>query len=245
LAGAHALDALEPGEILSVSSHLENCPRCAQEYHQHRETIGLLAAVGGTAPEALWQRIATAIEGDRGLDKPPGLRHLPVASRPRPHWARWTRLLAAAAVAAAAIAIAFQTARVNHLSRQITHLNAGLNQSGQLPGLAAALVDPRAQHLTLTAAAAGRPPVGQLIILPSGASYLVGASLPALPSDHIYQLWSDISGRPISVGILGAHPTTVAFHIDPAAPGDAYLVTVEPSGGVVAPTSPPIAQARA
>jgi hypothetical protein len=245
LAGAHALDALEPGEVLSVSSHLEICPRCAQEYHQHRETISLLAAAGGTAPEGLWPRIAAAIAGDQGPEKLPPLDRIATVSRPRPRWTGWTRFIAAAAVAAAVIAIGFQTARLQHLERQIRQLNAAVNQSGPLAGLGAALVDPRAQHLTLTAASAGRQPVGQLIILPSGASYLVGARLPALPADRIYQLWSDISGRAISVAILGAHPTTVAFNIDPVAPTDAYLVTVEPSGGVVTPTSPPMARAEA
>ena len=245
LAGVHALDALEPDEALSVSSHLEGCSRCAQEYHRHRETISLLAAVGGTAPEGLWERIASAIEGDRGPEEIPRLHPVLLASRPRPRRPTWTRIVAAAAAAAAVIVISVQAARLDHLNHQITRLNTAEKQSGPLPGLAAALVDPSAQHLTLTASAAGRQPVGQLIILPSGASYLVGTSLGELPAGRIYQLWSLTSGRAISVGILGAHPTTVAFNVDPAAPADAYLVTVEPAGGVVAPTSPPIAHADA
>jgi Anti-sigma-K factor rskA len=245
LAGVHALDALEPDEALSVSSHLEGCSRCAREYHRHRETISLLAAVGGTAPEALWERIAIAIEGDRGPEQIPRLHPMLLAGRPRPPKPAWTRIVAAAAVAAAVIVIGFQTARVDHLHRQVTRLNTAEKQSGPLPGLAAALVDPSAQHLTLIGSAAGRQPVGQLIILPSGASYLVGSRLGELPAGRIYQLWSVNSGRAISVGLLGAHPTTVAFNVDPAAPANAYLVTVEPSGGVVAPTSAPIARADA
>jgi hypothetical protein len=245
LAGVHALDALEPDEALSVSSHLNGCSRCAREYHRHRETISLLAAVGGPAPDALWERIAIAIEADRGPEEIPRLHPMLLAGRPRPRKPAWARIVAAAAVAAAVIIIGFQAARVDHLNSQITRLNAAEQQSGSLPGLAAALVDPSAQHLTLTSSAVGRQPVGQLIILPSGASYLVGSRLGELPAGRIYQLWSVNSGRAISVGLLGAHPTTVAFNVDPAAPADAYLVTVEPSGGVVAPTSAPIARADA
>jgi anti-sigma-K factor RskA len=62
-------------------------------------------------------------------------------------------------------------------------------------------------------------------------------------SDRTYQLWSIDDGRAISVGLLGEHPSSVAFTVDPSVAATAYLVTVEPAGGVVAPTSAPVAQA--
>ena len=40
--------------------------------------------------------------------------------------------------------------------------------------------------------------------------------MAALPATSTYQLWSVVAGRAISVGVLGAHPATVAFSVDPA-----------------------------
>ena len=130
------------------------------------------------------------------------------------------------------------TIRIGNLDHQIHQLRTS---SG---GLANALVDPSARHLTLTTTAAGQP-IGQLIILPSGASWLVGSELPALVTARTYQLWSIVGGRAVSVSLLGAHPVTVSFRVDPAAPPQAYLITIEPAGGVVAPTSSPVAKATA
>jgi anti-sigma-K factor RskA len=41
--------------------------------------------------------------------------------------------------------------------------------------------------------------------------------------------------------VLGDQPQTVAFSLDPRAATDAFAVTVEPAGGSVAPTRPPVA----
>jgi len=136
-----------------------------------------------------------------------------------------------------------QTARVDHLNHRVDQLSALARQTGGSQGLAAALVDPTARHYALVSTSPGGQPVGQLIILPSGASYLVGSRLPQLGSDRTYQLWSMVEGRAVSVGLLGAHPGTVAFTVDPNVATHAYLVTIERAGGVVAPTGAPVARA--
>jgi hypothetical protein len=144
----------------------------------------------------------------------------------------------ALATAAVAVLVGIGTVRIGNLDHQVHQLRTASR------GLADALVDPSARHLTLTTTAAGQP-IGQLIILPSGASWLVGSELPVLVAAHTYQLWSIVGGRAVSVSLLGAHPVTVAFRVDPAAPAQAYLITIEPAGGVVAPTSSPVAKATA
>lgn len=240
LLGAYALDSVDPEEAALVNDHLANCPRCRQEVDRHRESIALLAAAGGTAPDEIWDRIAGAID----RPAPPGPLAAPrLVSAPRPSTrSRWVRPLQAVAVAAAvavAVLVGVGTARIGNLDHQVHQLRTANG------GLAEALVDPSARHLTLTTTTAAAQPVGQLIILPSGASWLVGSELPVLVSAHTYQLWSMVGGRAVSVSLLGAHPGTVAFRVDPAAPPQAYLVTIEPAGGVVAPTSSPIAKATA
>lgn len=244
LLGVYALDALEPDEAARVRHHLQTCPRCAAEVDEHREAIALLAAGGGTAPKGVWERIATSISAEGG---PPHDRQAPRFT-PSPHRRvrrranpGWVAGLAAAAVVAAVIGL--QTARVDRLNHRVDQLSSAAGQAGGFQGLAAALVDPSASHYTLDATTGARPPVGQLIVLPSGASYLVGSRLPQLATDRTYQLWSMINGRAVAVGLLGAHPDSVAFSVDPSVRSAAYLITVEPAGGVVAPTSAPVADA--
>lgn len=241
LLGVYALDALDPDEAASVRNHLQTCPRCAQEVDEHRETIALLAAEGGPAPERVWDGIAAAINPETSKSRPPApplVFKRKQARGPRPAW-----LAGLAAAAALAVVVGVQSARVNQLNHRVDQLSAAARQTGGFQGLAEALVDPAARHYTLTSTTRTGQPLGQLIVLPSGASYLVGSRFPQLASDRTYQLWSMVGGRPVSVGLLGAHPGTVAFTVDPTVANAAYLVTVEPAGGVVAPTSAPVAQA--
>lgn len=247
LIGAYALDALEPEEAAAVAEHVAGCPRCAQELDEHRDTVGFLAAAGvpAAAPPEVWDRIAGAIEGDGGPQDAPVLTSLGARRAKRSRWSLAARVTAGAAAAAAAALIGLQTARVDNLDHQMHVLSAAARQPGGFQGLAAALVDPSAQHLVLTSTGPGQKPLAQLVILPSGSAYMVGGRMAPLPADNTYQLWAIVGGRAISVGLLGSHPTTAAFTVDPAAPAKAYLVTVEPAGGVVAPTAAPVAEAEA
>src|SRR5438045_1955880 len=68
LLGAYALDAVDGDEVEEVRAHLDTCPRCADEVHQHREAAAALAFAGERAPEGLWDRIQTRLE-----DTPPPL----------------------------------------------------------------------------------------------------------------------------------------------------------------------------
>jgi anti-sigma-K factor RskA len=243
LLGAYALDALPPDETAALRAHVTRCPGCQQEVDQHQGTVAHLAtATGGEpAPDHLWPRIAQAIATTTATAPA-----TPAAPSSRPGPARWPRPLAAAALVAAAAVIALlvvQTARVSHLTHQVDQLAAAARQTPGYQGLPAALLDPTARHFTLTSTTAHPQPVGQLVILPSGTAYLVGARLPALPPGHTYQMWTTITGQHISIAILGPHPTTTGFTIDPTTPNTAYLITIEPAGGTIAPTATPIASA--
>lgn len=242
LLGAYALDALDEDEAAIVRSHLLSCPRCSQEVDDHREAVALLAAGGGPAPERVWDRIAESISADTGPRAGPPAPLLAPPPRRRNRWPGPAWAAALAAAAAIVVVVGLQTVRVEQLNHRVDQLSAAASQAGGFKGLAAALVDPSALHYTLTSTATSEP-LGQLIVLPSGASYLVGSRFPQLASGRTYQLWSMVDGRAISVGLLGAHPGTVAFTVDPSMQNAAYLVTVEPAGGVVAPTSAPVAKA--
>jgi hypothetical protein len=248
LLGAYALDALDTQEATLVTVHVANCPRCAQELDDHLRTVGMIASVGGEAPPEAWRAIAGRIAGEEdpsGAGSTAG-RQLPrLLPSHRPSVSRWYKPVAgltAAAVIAAGVLIGTKTARLDELNRRVNQLSAAARQSGGFQGPAAALVDPTARHLVLTSTGRSAAPVGQLVILPSGSAYMLSSDMPALPANSTYQLWSVVRGRAISVALLGPHPVTVAFSVDPGVTATAYLVTVEPAGGVVAPTAPPVAR---
>ena len=63
LLGVYALDAVDPETAVMVEEHLQTCIRCTTEVAQHHEVAGLLANSGGASPPALWDRIASELDG--------------------------------------------------------------------------------------------------------------------------------------------------------------------------------------
>lgn len=144
--------------------------------------------------------------------------------------------------AAAAVIIAVLAVQVGRLDGRVGRLSA-LASHQSMPALAeAALADPQAERVVLSAAGSSHRVVGDLVVLPDGQAYLVAGNLPALPAGHTYQLWGVSGSQAISLGLLGRHPTVAAFALGTAAPVTAFVVTAEPAGGVVVATGPPVAE---
>src|SRR5262249_59972072 len=75
------------------------------------------------------------------------------------------------------------------------------------------------------------------VIEPSGLAYLDGRTLPALPSDRVYQLWAvPAQGAPVSLGLIGSRPDISVFGLggQPAA----LALSIEAPSGAGAPTPP-------
>jgi anti-sigma factor RsiW len=245
LLGVFALDAVEPAEAATVRAHLDECPRCRDEVAQHQQTAAMLANTGSQAPAALWDAIATRIEPPPTMGQRfPGLQR---PSRPRPARGRRIRprqaRRAAALVAAAAIAViavlGVQVSRLDHRLNQVASASAA---QGLSAAARTALLDPGGRRITLASARRGGPPAAELIAVAGGTAFLFNERLPALPAAETYQLWAMIDGQAISVGILGVHPATVAVSLTTTiAATNAFAITVEPAGGSVAPSRPPVA----
>lgn len=70
---------------------------------------------------------------------------------------------------------------------------------------------------------------------------LVAASLAPLPSDRQYELWVFLAGKPVAAGVFDADVAGNAVFESTAFPepgAQDFAVTVEPRGGVPAPTGP-------
>src|SRR4029077_10201478 len=71
---------------------------------------------------------------------------------------------------------------------------------------------------------------------------LLAGILAALPAGKQYELWVFDQGKPVAAGVFDADPEGRAFHESPnlaaIAAAQNFAVTVEPRGGVAAPTGP-------
>jgi anti-sigma-K factor RskA len=227
LLGAYALDAVDVDEAEAVELHLRDCPRCRAEVADHRDTAALLASAGAPAPEGVWDRIASTLEGD----VPPRLAPV-VPMRRRSVPVRWM----ASAVAVAAVVVALLGISVVHQSRRIDRLGLALQARGIDGAVNAALLDPHAHRVALTADTGGE--AADAVVLPNGTGYLVSRNLPRLSADKAYQLWAVVGSEKISLGVLGNMPHVAPFSIPSGA--KVLALTVEAKGGVVATDKPPV-----
>lgn len=237
LLGAYALNAVDPDERQLVETHLEACPRCRDEVNGHRDVASLLGNAGGDAPEGLWDRIASTLE-----ETPPPMRLslpggdasvVPLAARRRE---RGNRVIVAAMGMAAALTIGVLGVKVVQQDDEIDRISAALEDDAMLTAANLALVDPGAVQSKLTSAD-GRFSASA-VILPDGTGFLMVHDLPALDDSRTYQLWGQTGSGLISLGLLGAQPSTVMPF---RASGDvaALAITEEKAGGVSQSENPP------
>jgi len=231
LVAVYALDALEESEVAQVEDHLRDCPRCRDELAGYRETAALLAYAGTPAPRGVWEKISEEI-GDGEAHPAPKLSLMIGSQKPA------ARTWALRAAAAAAVLVLTGTGfEISHQDIRINQLTAALADQSLIRQATAVALDPAARRLALTS------PSGQTqataAVLPDGIGYVVSEAMAALPAGRTYQLWSIVSGRAISAGLMGPHPGVTEFRL--ADQAGILAVTVEPAGGSARPTSEPVA----
>lgn len=268
LLGAYALDALEPAETEMVEAHLRTCAQCATEVARHHEVASLLADSEADAPAHVWDRIAERLDGPEHplweslaarLERPPGTRDIladqdpppaetrrsaeivPIAGR-RDRRSLATRVIALVAAAAAVLAILLGI-QVSRLDHRVSQLRAATT-----PGLSGvvqtALEEPSTDRVALAAAQPqGNTSAAVTVAVTSyGTAYVIPHHLPILPASRTYQLWGQIDGRMISLGLLGPDPTVSAVSVDAQAPVTLFAISIERSTGALQPTGAPVVQ---
>jgi hypothetical protein len=257
LLGVYALDALDDDERALVDAHLPACPRCAAEVAEHREVAALIANTGASAPEGVWQRIASSLDGpapgidlrigeDRVLELRPSMPMPdlgvaadfdaddgPSGSNVVPLRSRRPSFLAAAA---ASVALVFGLLA----GVIIGDRNASTGSQDVALSLEDAARDALndASNARVSLASEDGTLVADAVVDQNGQGYIIGSILPRIDDDRTYQLWGQFGDTVVSLGVLGNAPTVVAFL---AAGGvDVLMITDEPIGGVSLPTSPPV-----
>jgi anti-sigma-K factor RskA len=234
LAVAYAFDTLDASERREFEAHLHTCAECqrdVQDASRLAESLGQLPE-RVPLPSGLRDRVLRAATAEPG-DHRSVLPRAPARTRGLTMW------LALAASLAAVIAAG--TAWMEH--RQVTETQQALARA-----LADAVETRRvmdivtaadATRVDLAGQAAAPRAAGRVFWSASRGLFFTASSLPALPQDRIYQLWYVTAGAPVSAALVSPDTSgRVTITRPPAVPGrpKAFALTIEPAGGVPAPT---------
>ena len=243
-ADVYALGALDSAELAQFEAHLATgCAACAERIRETREALTLLPRSLPTAPPppALRARVLASIAAERPA------AGAPVALQPerrrgrRLWWAGWAGLAAAAALLLVVNTQLSKTRQeVRTLEDRLATLQTELAQREETLRF---LSDPNVRYVSL----AGLKPTPEasawlLWNATTRQGLLLARGLPAPPAGHAYELWALAGTRPVPAGMFGVDPSGRALLRLPSLPADhsfdAFAVTLEPAGGVPAPTGP-------
>jgi anti-sigma-K factor RskA len=228
-AAGYVLGSLDPEERRAFESHLAECAECAEEVASLRPVVGALAtAVPQVTPRAeLRERILSAAGAGAGLKSRPDTIH----DRKSPAALIWLPLAAAIIIAVGASVYAVR------LQRQIGELQARFEQA---QATTAVLAAPDLARIDLQGQPVARDARARALWSRSRGLVFTAANLPPAPAGKAYQVWVVTAQAPISAGLLTPDSSGVGtqYYMTPAdiAPPIAVAVTLEPSGGVPAPT---------
>jgi anti-sigma-K factor RskA len=265
LAATYVLGALDAEERRSFESHLASCPECAAEVRSLQPVIaGLALAVPPRTPRAeLRERVLAAIRATEAGRPPAGTHLHPNALqnarwgprlKVRPYGVHWLPL---AAMLLLTVGVGAYAARL-HL--RVVDLEARLEQAIiRAANAEGAMADARrvaleAQQAMAVLAApdlarielAGQPAApnatGRALWSRQRGMVFIASNLPPPSAGKVYQVWVVPSGPPISAGLLTPDASgrgDAVFNTPPDIPAPvAVAVTLEPAGGVPAPTGP-------
>ena len=231
LAGAIALGALDPDELVAVSAHLETCD---QPHDEIRELLGADRALAVVveprepSPELRDRVMASVGAGAKARSRGRSAS----TSVGRPRWFDWSSVGLWRGLAAAAAVVVLLVGLWNlSLQSQIATRDAALSA-------VADAISGGAPAYPVTGAAG----TGYVIDTEGpGATFLV-AGLESLPVGDLYEMWLiDAGGTALAVGTIDrSNPDLVVATLEQDLVGFAvFAVTVEPER-VEAPTSEPV-----
>jgi anti-sigma-K factor RskA len=254
LAAVYAVGALDGQDLTVFQAHLaEGCAECERVLAEYGDA---LPAAAGELREAPPPRVKQALMARvRGIDS-----RAEVEARVRARSRSWAALRWAASVAVAAGLIAFvisgvvssrYEARLGQMAREAAALRERLDQMAREAAalgeqmaeqrqILALLSDPATRVVALSGLAPSPQAQARMIWHDHAGGVLVAAGLPRAPADKTYELWAIAAGKPIPAGLFTVDAEgkgTVQVKPLAGTPKvDVFAVTLEPAGGVPAPT---------
>jgi anti-sigma-K factor RskA len=236
----YALDGLRGEDRSRIDEHLATCASCRPELEQLRGDTALLAmsATGPRPPQRARQRLLQSVARE------PRLQKVAEAS-PRRSW--WGALGWAASVAILVLAAALwkeNAALHETLASARSQAAESARDLDALRKIAAPIIEPEAQRVTLVAVKSPPQPQGKAFYLRNRSSLIFLANnMPPLPPNKTYELWLiPTSGAPVPAGIFKPDAHGNASVVNPPLPAGAeakaFAITVENEAGSAAPTMP-------
>jgi len=225
LAAGYALGALEAPDAARFERHLASgCDACARALADYREALARVAAEGSEPPPA---RVRHAV-----------LARVDEASAPRRRRIGLVVGWAASTALAAGIAAALTGGWVR--TRYEARLDAVARDRAEQARTLALLADPATHVVTLAGLAPSPGAQARMIWNGRAGGLLVTADLPPPPEGKVYELWAIAGGKPRPAGLFTVDAEgRSSLHVAPlegVATIDVFAVTLEPAGGVPAPT---------
>ena len=245
LAALAAIGALEGEDARAFETHLsEGCPRCEEILAELRNASTALAA---TAPPVA-PRKGLRDEILAGLDGGKTARVLPMRSSGPPAKLAW--FLAAAA----SLALLFIGLDDAHMRREREELvRGGKEISSRLleaqrdlarRDLRVRVLESEDVRILFLSGQGPQPDARAKVFWSEKAKrgILLAGNLTALPPDRQYELWVFDQGKPVAAGVFDVDKEGRAMlesaDLSSIASAQNFAVTVEPRGGVSAPTGP-------
>lgn len=236
----YALDALRGEDRARVDEHLATCAACRLELEQLRGDTALLAlsTTGPRPPQRARQRLLDVVARE-----PRATRAVETSAR-RSWWGMlgWA---AAAAVVIFAVSLWRENSQLKGtLASASSQAAKSAREMEELRKIAAPILEPEAQRVTLVAVKTPPQPQGKVFYLRNRNSLvLLANNLPALPPQKAYELWLiPASGNPIAAGVFKPDAHGSASVVNPPLPAGAeakaFAITVENEAGATTPTMP-------
>ena len=249
LGAPYVLGALDDADRGAFEAHLASCPVCVEEVRALRRVVDALAfAVPQRTPRPeLRSRVLTLISGEAS----------PVAVRARAsrrNLREWLPLAAALVMAMALGAygwrlqgrVSMLEARLADAERRVlaaqqTTLEAQ-RVADQVQTTLAVLAAPDMVRIELTGQSPAPGATARALWSRNRGMVFTMTNLPLPAAGRVYQVWVVTADAPVSAGLLAPDSSgrATAFFSTPRdiPPPVAIAVTLEPAGGVNAPTGP-------
>lgn len=241
-AAAYALGALDSEERAEFERHLATgCALCQASLRESAETLATFAAQLPPAmpPPGVRAALHRRIEGDVA-------RRRPVVKTQR-RWLGWAATAAAAALVGALATGLLLTsryeARLTQLARELADLRAERAEEQVVFEL---LSDPATRLVSLQGAGPSPDAMARVIWHETAGGWIMVAKLPPAQPGKTYELWTFSNGRPSPAGLFTVDASgSATLRINPTgARVEGFAVTLEPAGGMPAPTGPIVLAAR-
>lgn len=250
----YALGMLGDEERRQLEVHLDGCEECARAVADAMSATGALGLMVDQVepPPSLRARVLAAAAGPQALE--PQRPH--AAARARASGApAWLALAASLAAVALGIYSWHLRGRVESLEGELRAArSAAADQERTLVSLRADADRAQAvtailgagdlQRVDLQAAPPAADAAARALWSPSRGLVFAASGLPRAPAGRAYQLWIVTDNAPVSMGLLSPDDAGLAAAVAPVPAGVrkvvAVAVTLEPAGGVPAPTGPKV-----